>query len=89
MCSVSAVHCGSHRETIYISRSDNSQPRHWPFVRESKEEVVEPGHSLDEGLLLGKLLELLLGIRADAEAVGNAREEIDLVGEAQPLENLF
>lgn len=40
---------------------------------------VEPGHSLQEGLLLGELVLRLAQVRADGESVHNATEEVDLI----------
>jgi hypothetical protein len=51
--------------------------------------LVEPRDSLVEGLLLGPLLGLVGQIAADGETVRDAGVEVDLVGVAGFLENLF
>lgn len=51
--------------------------------------LVKPSHSLEKGLLLGKLLNLDAGVAADSEAVRNARVQVDLEGLAGLDEDLL
>ena len=50
---------------------------------------VEPGNGLVEGLLLGPLLHLDRQVAAHREAVGDAREQVDLVGQTGLLQDLL
>lgn len=51
--------------------------------------LAEPSHSLEKGLLLGKLFNLDAGVAADSEAVRNARVQVDLEGLARLDEDLL
>ena len=51
--------------------------------------LVEPGHSLEEGLLLGEGLVPLGQVAADGKAVLDTRVQGDLVGQAGLLEDLL
>ena len=51
--------------------------------------LVEPSDSLEEGLLLGELGDLLAEVAPDGETVLDAREQVDLVGLAGGLEDLL
>lgn len=51
--------------------------------------LAKPSHSLEKGLLLGKLLNLDAGVAADSEAVRNARVQGNLEGLARLDENLL
>jgi hypothetical protein len=51
--------------------------------------LTKPSHSLEKGLLLGKLLNLDAGVAADSEAVRDARVQGDLEGLARLDEDLL
>lgn len=51
--------------------------------------LAKPSHSLEKGLLLGKLLNLDAGVAADSEAMRNARVQVDLEGLARLDEDLL
>jgi len=56
---------------------------------QSEQVGVEPGNGLVERLLLGPLLLLDRQVAAHREAVGDAREQVDLVGLAGLLQDLL
>lgn len=51
--------------------------------------LTKPSHSLEKGLLLGKLLNLDAGVTPDREAVRNARVQVDLERLARLDEDLL
>lgn len=54
-----------------------------------QQKLVKPVDGLEEGLLLGPLLQLLARVAADGKAVHNPREQVDLVRLTSLLEDLL